>query len=192
MKRRRFARIVVGVSAAALVTVGLGISGASGVTPNPADEFKNLKEIKPPNPCKNDPGITDTEIKLGSIVPTSGPAATLSGILDGIKARFAKANAEGETGKRKLVLVNEDDGADTARNVTAAQKLVEEEKVFAHHARERGGRREWRVPPRRGHPGGGVAARPRRLRHLPELLRHAERQRQGHPERTTCAFHPRR
>jgi branched-chain amino acid transport system substrate-binding protein len=131
MKRRRFARIVVGVSAAALVTVGLGISGASGVTPNPADQFKNLKEIKPPSPCKNDPGITDTEIKLGSIVPTSGPSATLSGILDGIKARFAKANAEGETGKRKLVLVNEDDGADTARNVTAAQKLVEEEKVFA-------------------------------------------------------------
>ena len=131
MKRRRFARIVVGVSAAALVTVGLGISGASGVTPNPADQFKNLKEIKPPSPCKNDPGITDTEIKLGSIVPTSGPTATLSGILDGIKARFAKANAEGETGKRKLVLVNEDDGADTARNVTAAQKLVEEEKVFA-------------------------------------------------------------
>jgi branched-chain amino acid transport system substrate-binding protein len=131
MKRRRFARIVVGVSAAALVTVGLGISGASGATSNPADQFKNLKEIKAPSPCKNDPGITDTEIKIGSIVPTSGPAATLSGILDGIKARFAKANAEGETGKRKLVLVNEDDGADTARNVTAAQKLVEEEKVFA-------------------------------------------------------------
>ena len=34
-------------------------------------------------------------------------------------------------GKRKLTLVNEDDAADSARNVTAAQKLVEEEKVFA-------------------------------------------------------------
>jgi branched-chain amino acid transport system substrate-binding protein len=51
--------------------------------------------------------------------------------LDGIKARFAKANAEGELGNRKLTLVNEDDAADPARNVTAAQKLVEEEKVFA-------------------------------------------------------------
>jgi branched-chain amino acid transport system substrate-binding protein len=121
----------VGLTAAAMVTVGLGLSGAAGAADNPADQFKDLKEIKPPNPCRNDPGVTDTEIKIGSIVATTGPAATLSGILDGVKARFAKANAEGETGKRKLVLVNEDDAADTARNVTAAQKLVEQEKVFA-------------------------------------------------------------
>ena len=131
MKRRRFARIVVGLCAAAMVTVGLGVSGAAGAASNPADQFKNLKQIKPPSPCKNDPGITDTEIKLGSIVPTSGPSATFSSILDGIKARFAKANAEGELGKRKITLVNEDDAADTARNVTAAQQLVEQEKVFA-------------------------------------------------------------
>jgi branched-chain amino acid transport system substrate-binding protein len=131
MKRSRFARVVVGLSAAALVTVGLGVSGAAGAEANPADQFKNLKHMDAPTPCKNDPGITDTEIKIGSIVPTSGPSATFSGILDGIKARFAKANAEGELGKRKLVLVNQDDGGDTARNVTAAQQLVEQEKVFA-------------------------------------------------------------
>ncbi len=131
MKRRRFARIVVGLCAAALVTVGLGVSGAAGAASNPADQFKNLKHIDAPSPCKNDPGVTDTEIKLGSIVPTSGPSATFASILDGIKARFAKANAEGELGKRKVTLVNEDDGADTARNVTAAQQLVEQEKVFA-------------------------------------------------------------
>ena len=97
MKRRRFARIVVGLCAAALVTVGLGVTGAAGAASNPADQFKNLKPIKAPSPCKNDPGITDTEIKLGSIVPTSGPSATFAPILDGIKARIAKANAEGET-----------------------------------------------------------------------------------------------
>jgi branched-chain amino acid transport system substrate-binding protein len=130
MKRRRFARIVVGLCAAALVTVGLGVSGAAGAE-NPADQFKNLKEIKPPSPCKNDPGVSDTEIKIGSIVPTSGASATSAPIIDGIKARFAKANAEGELGKRKLTLVNVDDAADAARNVTAAQQLVEQEKVFA-------------------------------------------------------------
>ena len=145
-----------------MVTVGLGVSGAGGATSNPADQFKNLKQIKAPSPCKNDPGVTDTEIKIGSIVPTSGPSATFSGILDGIKARFAKANAEGELGKRKLTLVNEDDGADTARNVTAAQKLVEEEKVFAILARERGGRRQRQVPPRRraSRPSAGSSASP--------------------------------
>ena len=80
MKRSRFTRAVVGLSAAAMVTVGLGVSGAAGAEANPADQFKNLKHMAAPNPCKNDPGITDTEIKIGSIVPTSGPAATFSGI----------------------------------------------------------------------------------------------------------------
>ena len=102
MKRRRFARIVVGVSAAALVTVGLGISGASGVTPNPADQFKDLKEIKPPSPCKNDPGITDTEIKLGSIVPTRArrrpsPASWMD------QGALRKANARAKPGSASSV-----------------------------------------------------------------------------------------
>jgi branched-chain amino acid transport system substrate-binding protein len=52
-------------------------------------------------------------------------------MLDGMNARIAKANAEGELGNRKLSLVNVDDAGDAARNVTAAQQLVEEDKVFA-------------------------------------------------------------
>src|SRR5713101_5876981 len=131
MKRRRMVCIAVAICTTAMVTLGTGVSGSAGAVSNPADQFKNLKHIAAPNPCKNDPGITDTEIKIGSIVPTSGPSATFSNISDGIKARFAKANAEGELGNRKLTLVNEDDAADPARHVTAAQKLVEEEKVFA-------------------------------------------------------------
>jgi branched-chain amino acid transport system substrate-binding protein len=132
MRPRRVGRIVGGLCAVAVATAGLGLAGNAGAASNnPADQFKDWKPIKEPSPCKNDPGVTDTEIKIGSITPTSGPSATLSSILDGIKARFAKANAEGELGKRKLTLVNEDDGADPARNVTAAQKLVEDEKVFA-------------------------------------------------------------
>ena len=51
--------------------------------------------------------------------------------MDGIKARVAKANAEGELGDRKISLVSVDDGGDAARNVTAAQQLVEDDKVFA-------------------------------------------------------------
>ena len=50
--------------------------------------------------------------------------------------------------KRKITLVNVDDAGDAARNVTAAQQLVEEDKVFAHHHREQRGRRQRRVPPR--------------------------------------------
>jgi len=142
MERRRVGRVVVAIGAALAVIAGLGLSQAAGAADNstetgsnfgkPTGQFKNLKEIAEPKNCNSpDPGISANEIKIGSITPTSGPSATLSSILDGIKARFAKANAENELGPRKLTLVNEDDAADTARNVTAAQKLVEDEKVFA-------------------------------------------------------------
>ena len=139
--------LVAGHRGVATATVGLGLPGAAAG--DSSDQFENLKPIKAPSPCKNDPGVTDTEIKIGTIVPTSGPVRGLLGrILDGIKARVAKANAEGELGNRKITLVNVDDGGDAARNVTAAQQLVEQDKVFADHPRERRRRRQRRVPER--------------------------------------------
>ena len=81
--------------------------------------------------CKNDTGVSDTEIKVGAIFPTSGPsAAFFAAAKDGIQARFAKADAEGETGDRKLTLDVADDAADPARNLTAAQALVEQDGDF--------------------------------------------------------------
>ena len=132
MKARRLSRVVVGLCVLAIASVGILATGTAGAASDPSDQFANLKPIKAPNPCKNDPGITDTEIKLGTIVPTSGPFATTYGpTLDGIKARIAKANETGELGDRKITLVNVDDAGDAARNVTAAQELVESDKVFA-------------------------------------------------------------
>jgi ABC-type branched-subunit amino acid transport system substrate-binding protein len=82
-------------------------------------------------PCTSDPGVSDTEIRVGAIIPSSGPsAASFAASRDGIEARIAKANAEGELGDRKLVLDVADDGADPARNVTAAQELVEQNEDF--------------------------------------------------------------
>src|SRR5262245_20302383 len=102
MERRRIGRVVVAVSAALAVMAGLGLSQVAGAASSdteqgsefgkPTGEFKNLKHMAEPKNCNNpDPGITNDEIKIGSIVATSGPGATLSSILDGIKARFAKA-----------------------------------------------------------------------------------------------------
>jgi hypothetical protein len=131
MRRNRLGRIVGGVVAVATITVGMGLSGTAGAASS-GDQFENLKPVKEPSPCKNDPGVSDSEIKIGTIIPTSGPfAAFYGGTLDGIQARIAKANAEGELGDRTITLVNADDGGDAARNVTAAQQLVEDEEVFA-------------------------------------------------------------
>jgi ABC-type branched-subunit amino acid transport system substrate-binding protein len=130
MKARRWARAVVGVAVLATASVGLLATGVAGAADS-GTQFDKLKPIKAPNPCKNDTGVDDSTIKVGAIVPTSGPFALFyAQALDGTKARIAQANAEGELGKRKIELVAVDDAGDAARNVTAAQQLAEENKVF--------------------------------------------------------------
>ncbi|HEY3673029.1 MAG TPA: ABC transporter substrate-binding protein [Acidimicrobiia bacterium] len=130
MKARRWVRAVAGISVLAAASVGLLATGATGAT-DPSAQFDKLKPIKAPSPCKNDTGVSDDTIKVGTIVPTSGTFALFySQTLDGIKARIAQANAEGELGKRKIELVNVDDAGDAARNTTAAQQLAEQDKVF--------------------------------------------------------------
>jgi branched-chain amino acid transport system substrate-binding protein len=105
-------------------------SGASGGSDG--DQFADLQHVDEPNPCVNDPGVTDTDIKVGVIAVESGPAATSFGsAVDGIKARIDKANQEGELGKRKITLVERDDTGDQTRNTEVARDLVEQEKVFA-------------------------------------------------------------
>ena len=130
MKARRWVRAIAGVSVLAAASVGLLATGTAGAADS-STQFDNLKPLKAPSPCKNDTGVTDSSIKVGTIVPTSGPFALFySQTLDGIKARVAQANAEGELGNRKIELVNVDDAGDAARNTTAAQQLAEEDKVF--------------------------------------------------------------
>ena len=133
MKARSLGRVIAAVAILAMGTTGMLAAGTAGAaSKDPSTQFDKLKKIKEPNPCKNDPGVTDTEIKIGTIIPTSGPfAAFYASSLDGITARVAKANAEGELGKRKITLVNVDDTGDPARNVTAAQQLAESDKVFS-------------------------------------------------------------
>lgn len=131
MKARRWVRAIAGLSVLAAASVGLVTTGVAGAASDPSAQFDNLKPIKAPNPCKNDPGVDDSTIKVGTIVPTSGPFALFyAQALDGIKARVAQANEEGELGKRKIELVNVDDAGDAARNTTAAQQLAEQDKVF--------------------------------------------------------------
>lgn len=119
------------------IALGIGLSGALlsadvAVAKGGKPDFSKLKKIAEPNPCKNDPGVTDTTIKVGVLTITSGPQAQsfAPSTLNGIKARVDAANASGELGKRKIQLVVEDTQGDTARNLTSAQKLVEQDKVF--------------------------------------------------------------
>ena len=129
MKRRRFAAIAVtlGLALSGVVTSSVAIAGEK------KPDFSKLKEIAEPDPCKNDPGVDDSTIKVGVITILSGPQGVnfAPSTEDGIRARINRANETGELGERQIELVIEDDQGNQANNLTAAQQLVEEEEVFA-------------------------------------------------------------
>src|SRR6185437_3607636 len=78
------------------------------------------------------PGVTKTEIKIGSFGSLTGPTYLYGKLtMNGVDAVFAKVNEEGGVNGRKLVLVREDDRCDPATAIAAVKKLVFEEKVFA-------------------------------------------------------------
>ena len=79
-----------------------------------------------------DPGITDTEVRIGEILPLSGPGSFAGEAhFLGTKIALAQANEEGGVAGRKVIAITEDDGYVPARTFQAAQKLVNVDNVFA-------------------------------------------------------------
>lgn len=79
-----------------------------------------------------DQGITKNEILLGTIQDLSGPLASYSKeALNGMNMRIDEANAAGGVNGRKIRLLVEDSGYDTKKAMLEAQKLAENDKIFA-------------------------------------------------------------
>jgi len=79
-----------------------------------------------------DPGVSDSELKLGMVNAQSGPASGLGkGMAAGIKAVFDNVNAKGGINGRKIILVVGDDGYEPNKAVDETLRLIENEKVFA-------------------------------------------------------------
>jgi ABC-type branched-subunit amino acid transport system substrate-binding protein len=78
-----------------------------------------------------DPGASDTEIKIGNIIPYSGPASAYGTIGKAAGAYFAKVNAEGGVNGRKINFISVDDAYSPAKTVEQARKLVEQDEVLA-------------------------------------------------------------
>ncbi len=77
-------------------------------------------------------GVTKNEILLGSIQDLSGPLAAFGKqVRLGMMLRVDEANEQGGVHGRKLKLTVEDSGYDPRRAVLAAQKLVNQDKIFA-------------------------------------------------------------
>jgi branched-chain amino acid transport system substrate-binding protein len=79
---------------------------------------------------KYDIGATDTEIKIGNIMPYSGPASAYGVIGLTQAAYFKKINAEGGINGRKINYISYDDAYSPPKTVEQARKLVESDEVL--------------------------------------------------------------
>jgi branched-chain amino acid transport system substrate-binding protein len=95
------------------------VAAVVAATPSPARAEK-----------KYDAGASDTEIKIGTIMPFTGPAAAYATIGQTIAAYFRKINAEGGVNGRKLNLIAYDDAYNPAKTVQQARRLVEDDQVL--------------------------------------------------------------
>jgi len=80
---------------------------------------------------KYDTGATDTEIKIGNIMPYSGPASAYGIIGKTEEAYFKMINDKGGINGRKIVYVTYDDGYSPPKAVEQVRKLVESDEVLA-------------------------------------------------------------
>src|ERR1700687_5559754 len=77
-----------------------------------------------------DIGATDTEIKIGNIMPYSGPASSYGVIGKTEAAYFNKINAEGGINGRRINFISYDDAYSPPKAIEQARKLVEGDEVL--------------------------------------------------------------
>ena len=77
-----------------------------------------------------DTGASDTEIRIGNIMPYSGPASAYGVIGKTEEAYFRMINAEGGINGRKIKFLSYDDAYSPAKAVEQARKLVESDEVL--------------------------------------------------------------
>jgi len=76
-------------------------------------------------------GVSKTEITMGTIQDLSGPLAAFGKqVRLGMQLRVEEINEQGGINGRKIRLLVEDSGYDPRRAVLAAQKLVNQDKIF--------------------------------------------------------------
>ena len=79
---------------------------------------------------KYDTGASDTEIKVGNIMPYSGPASSYGLIGKTEDAYFKMINDQGGINGRKINFISYDDGYSPPKTVEQARKLVESDEVL--------------------------------------------------------------
>ncbi len=90
-----------------------------------------LLAVAPANAQKQyDPGASDTEIRIGTTTPYSGPASAYSAGAMSIGAYFAMINEQGGVNGRKLNFISLDDAYSPPKTVEQIRRLVESDEVM--------------------------------------------------------------
>ena len=79
---------------------------------------------------KYDPGASDSEIKIGNIMPYSGPASSYGVIGKTEAAYFRMINEQGGINGRKINFISYDDAYSPPKAIEQARKLVESDEVL--------------------------------------------------------------
>src|ERR1700683_2621698 len=79
---------------------------------------------------KYDPGATDTEIKIGNIMPYTGAFSEYGATGRAEAAYFQMINDRGGVNGRKIDFITVDSGSDTGKAVALAHRLVEQDRVL--------------------------------------------------------------
>lgn len=77
-----------------------------------------------------DIGVSDTEIKIGNVMPYSGPASAYAAIGKTEAAYFKMVNEQGGINGRKINFISYDDGFSPPKTVEQVRKLVESDEVL--------------------------------------------------------------
>lgn len=79
-----------------------------------------------------DPGVTDTEIRIGDVNIMTGAASFIGRAVSvGSKIAASEINEAGGVNGRKITIITEDDGYIPARSFQALTKLIEVDGIFA-------------------------------------------------------------
>jgi ABC-type branched-subunit amino acid transport system substrate-binding protein len=79
---------------------------------------------------KYDPGATDTEIKIGNIMPYTGAFSEYGATGRAEAAYFQAIDDQGGVNGRKIKFISLDSGSDTNKAVALAHQLVEQDRVL--------------------------------------------------------------
>jgi branched-chain amino acid transport system substrate-binding protein len=100
----------------ALATIGMLVAANAAAAQNSANG--------------SDAGVTDTSIKIGNIMPYSGPTSAY-GVIGRVEAAyFRMINDEGGINGRKIEFISYDDSYSPAKTVEQARRLVEDDQVL--------------------------------------------------------------